>query len=88
MATHKSSEKRNRQTITKNERNTLIRSQVRTAIRAARDAMKAGDKKAVLENLRRAESVISSATKKGIFHRKNASRKISRLAKVAARVAK
>ena len=46
MAHHPSAEKRNRQRLVRTERNTSVRSAVRTAVKKARTALSEGDRKA------------------------------------------
>ena len=87
MANHKSAIKRNRQNIATRERNRNARTAVRTTVKYARQAIETGDTNKT-ELLRRAESQIASAAKKGLYHPKAAARKISRLAKLAAKTTK
>ena len=81
MANHKSAEKRNRQAQASRLRNKMNRKKMKTAIRKLDEAVIAGsedDAKAALHN---ATVVIAKTASKGTIHKKNASRKISRLAK-------
>lgn len=89
MANHKSSEKRARNSERKRERNRQYLSSVRTAVKKLRVAMEAvrngtlkdqGDVKNLLIN---AQSMLAKAAAKGVIHRKNASRRIGRLAQTA-----
>lgn len=80
MANHKSAEKRHRQSIKRRERNRLIKSSVRSALKDVRTAIKGGDKKVALDLLRKAESLVAKASAKGVFHKRNASRRIGRMA--------
>lgn len=78
MANHVSAQKRHRQSLKRNSRNRMIRSEVRSAIKAARDAATSGDanaKKLAVE----AERILAKAAAKGILHKKNVSRRVSRL---------
>ena len=61
------------------DRNKYIRSKVKTAIKKVEVAIEANDKTAATEALRAAVSEIDKATKKGIYHKNNAARKVSRL---------
>lgn len=80
MATHKSSEKRARQTIKKTSRNTSYESSVKTAVKKFRTAVAQKDKKETLVNLfTEAQSKIAKAAKRGLYHSNTAARKISRL---------
>ena len=64
---------------TKTERNKAIKSTVKTAIKKVDAAIAANDKAAATEALKAAITEIDKAASKGVFHKKNASRKISRL---------
>jgi len=79
MANHPSAEKRNRQRITRTNRNRGIRSAVRTHVKAVRAAVKAGQKADAQKALAAAISALDKAALKGVVHRKAASRSISRL---------
>ena len=61
------------------ERNKAIKSCVKTAIKKVDAAIAANDKDAAANALNAAISEINKATSKGVFHKKTASRKISRL---------
>jgi len=82
MANHKSATKRARQNNVRNERNRARRSKVRTFTKAVLNAISAGDKELATSSLRRAESEMSRAAGKGVYHKKTVSRTISRLSKV------
>lgn len=84
MATHKSAIKRDRQNKKRREQNRSSRSSVRSAVKAAK-AAKAANDSAAPELLRKAESLMAKAVRKGLYHPKTASRSISRLAKKAAK---
>jgi len=86
MANHKSAEKRHRQSLKRRDGNRTLRAAVRTAIRVARNAIEAKDNSAA-ELIVAAESAISKAATKGLYHKNNASRKISRLKLLGARSA-
>lgn len=79
MANHKSAIKRHKQSETKRGRNASVKSTVKTAIKKVREAvtMKKGDE--VKTSLKEAASLLDRAVSKGVLHRNNASRKISRL---------
>lgn len=86
MANHPSAEKRNRQRITRTERNRAAKSATRTQVKTARtviegaqdDAAKLGDAKAAAK---RAEVALDKAASKGVIHPKAAARRKSRIAK-------
>ncbi|HOO41712.1 MAG TPA: 30S ribosomal protein S20 [Syntrophales bacterium] len=79
MATHKSAEKRSRQTEKRQERNTAIKSRVRTNIKSVLSAVEGKDQAGAAQSLGKAIPEIAKAAAKGILHKRNASRKISRL---------
>jgi small subunit ribosomal protein S20 len=79
LATHKSAEKRSRQSEVKKERNAAIKSSIKTKIKAVIQAIEEKDKAASEAALTAAIPAIDKASAKGVFHKKNASRKISRL---------
>jgi len=81
LATHKSSEKRSKQSEKRQARNVAIRSRVKTAIKNVLRAVEKRDLDAASTMLGKAVPNIAKAAAKGIFHKKNASRKISRLAR-------
>ena len=76
-----SAEKRARQAEKKNARNRAMKSKVKGTIKAVETSLKAKDADASATALKEAVSAISSASLKGILHKNNASRKISRLTK-------
>lgn len=79
MATHKSAEKRMRQNEERRKRNVSIRTHVKTRIKAVLKAVEDKDLEKSSESLVKARSVIAKASSKGILHKNNAARKISRL---------
>ena len=80
MANHKSALKRNRQSLISRERNKMNRSKVKTAIKKVDAAIEVeGSAEKAQEALIAAVPVIERAAVKGAFHKKTASRKISRL---------
>ena len=81
LANIKSAKKRILVTKTRNERNKSIKSAVKTAIKKVEAAVAANDKAAAEAALLSATSVIDKAAKKGVYHKNNAARKVSRLAK-------
>ena len=80
MATHKSAEKRARQTIRKNKRNSATLAGVRTFEKKLRTALAGGDKNAATTLLNDYMSKMTKAATKGVVHKKTAARKISRIA--------
>lgn len=80
MANIKSAKKRILVTQTRTERNKAIRSKVKTSIKKVYAAIDANDKEAALVALKNATVEIDKACTKGVYHKNNASRKVSRLA--------
>ncbi|MGW8286746.1 MAG: 30S ribosomal protein S20 [Desulfobulbales bacterium] len=82
MANHKSALKRNRQSIVRRDRNRINRSKVKTAVKKVDTAIEVESSiEKAQEALKSAVPVIERAAVKGAFHKKTASRKISRLTK-------
>ena len=79
MANIKSAKKRILVDRRNAERNKAIKSKVKTAIKSVDAAIAAGDKAAASKALTTAISEINRAASKGVFHKKTASRKISRI---------
>lgn len=87
MANIKSAKKRILVTETKAARNKSIKSAVKTATKKVEAAVAAKDKEAANAALINAISTIESAASKGIYHKNNAARKVSRLTKLVNTVA-
>ncbi len=87
MANIKSAKKRILVTQTKADRNKSIRSKVRTSMKKVDAAIAAGDKAAAQASLVNAISEIDKACTKGVYHKNNASRKVSRLSKAVSAMA-
>lgn len=81
MATHKSAEKRARQTVRRTKNNSQTLSGVRTAEKRLRSALASAEAKSAQELLVEFSSKIQKAVNKGRVHYANAHRKISRLSK-------
>ncbi len=81
MANIKSAKKRILVNKTKADRNKAIRSSVKTAMKKVDAAVVANDKEAAKVALVAAISTIDKATTKGVYHKNNAARKVSRLTK-------
>ena len=81
MANIKSAKKRILVNNKKAARNKSIRSAVKTAIKKVEAAVAAGEKATAAAALVNATSVIDKAQSKGVYHKNNASRKVSRLSK-------
>lgn len=80
LANIKSAKKRINVIEKKTLRNKMIRSKVKTVIKKVEAAIAAGDKAAAQQALVVATSEINKAASKGIYHKNNAARKVSRLA--------
>jgi small subunit ribosomal protein S20 len=80
VANHKSALKRIRQNKKRQERNTALRSRIRTVVKKFRSAVANGEADAG-EKLRAAEREIRKAAAKGLIPARRASRTVSRLAK-------
>ena len=87
MANIKSAKKRILVNRTKAERNKAIKSSVKTAIKKVRVAIEANDKEAAQAALLAATATIDKAATKGVYHKNNASRKVSRLSKAVNSIA-
>ena len=81
MANIKSAKKRILVSATRAERNKAIRSKVKTSIKKVEAAVETKDKAFAEAALVVAISDINKAASKGIYHKNNSSRKISRLTK-------
>ena len=81
MANIKSAKKRVLVIRTKTLRNKMIRSSVKTAIRKVHMACEAKDAAAAKAALNAAVSTIDKAKSKGVYHKNNAARKVSRISK-------
>jgi len=81
LANIKSAKKRILVTETRAARNKSIRSAVKTSIKKVEAAVAAKDKNAAQVALLAATSEISKAASKGVYHKNNAARKVSRLTK-------
>lgn len=80
MANTKSARKATRQIARRTEINKVRRSALRGSVRKVEEAIASGDRAAAAAALKAAEPVIMRAAQRGVVHKKNASRKISRLA--------
>lgn len=79
MANHKSSEKRNRQTIKRTENNRVRTSRVKSFLRKVEEAIATGNKADANAALKAAQPELMKGVSKGVFKKETASRKISRL---------
>lgn len=79
MANTSSAKKAARQAVARTERNKGHRSAMKTEVRNVEEAIKAGNKTAALDALKKAQPVLARTAQKGLMHKKTASRKVSRL---------
>jgi small subunit ribosomal protein S20 len=79
MANTKSAKKATRKIARRTMINKARRSRMRTTLRVVEDAIAQGDKTAAQAALVAAEPSLMRAARKGIIHKKSASRKVSRL---------
>ena len=87
MANIKSAKKRILVNETRAARNKAIRSKVKTSIKKVEASISAGDMAAAQANLVNAISEIEKAASKGVYHKNNASRKVSRISKAVSSMA-
>ena len=81
MATHQSAIKRSKQNEKRRLRSISIKSNVKTEIKSVVRALETKDIEQSKAALAKAIPLITKAAAKGVFHKKTASRKISRLTK-------
>ncbi|MCD7763940.1 MAG: 30S ribosomal protein S20 [Lachnospiraceae bacterium] len=81
MANIKSAKKRILVSQKRHDKNKAIKSSVKTAMKKVEAAVAANDKAAAEAALLAATSTIDKAATKGVYHKNNAARKVSRLAK-------
>lgn len=84
MANIKSAKKRILISKANEQRNKSVKSSLKTAIKKVNEAIASGDKTTATANLVVATSELSSAAGKGIIHKNNSSRKISKMSKAVA----
>ena len=74
MANTKSAEKRARQNGVRRARNQSVRTQVKSAVKQARETFATKDAAASQQALREAMKTLSTAASKGVLHKRNAAR--------------
>ena len=82
MANHKSALKRARQNEVRRMRNKSTKTRIKNIVKDVRLAVSEKSKESALTKLDTAKSIVDKAAKKGVIHKKTASRKISRLSKI------
>jgi small subunit ribosomal protein S20 len=87
VANTRSAEKQNRQAQKHRIRNAHVMSTVRTSVRKVREAVASGDAQKSKDELAAAVRQIAKAASKGVIHKGQAARRISRLTKAATQVA-
>jgi len=80
MANIQSQKKRNRQNEKRRVRNKGVRSEIKTRVKSAQQAVAAGDEGAA-DLVRAAQKRINKAATKGVLHKNAAARRTSRLMK-------
>lgn len=86
VANHPSALKRQRQTLKRAARNQALKTRVRHLVRELRRAIDQGDASAATQTLGRTGRELDKAVTKGVLHRNNAARKVSRLARAVHRL--
>ncbi|WP_028578584.1 30S ribosomal protein S20 [Desulfomicrobium escambiense] len=86
MANHKSALKRHRQSLKARERNRMMKTRVKNAMKAVRTAIESQDQDAVTTALKAATTVLDKAASKKVVHWRTAARKISRLSLAANKI--
>jgi small subunit ribosomal protein S20 len=81
LANHKSAKKRALQNEVRRLRNRAVRTRIKSMVKTVRTAAEGADKAQAPDQLKMAQSAIDKAAKKGVYHRRAASRKIARLAR-------
>jgi small subunit ribosomal protein S20 len=81
LATHKSAIKRDGQSKIRRARNVAYKSRAKTAIKEVRLAIADNNSDRAMASLNNAISILHKIQSKGVIHKNNAGRKISRLAR-------
>lgn len=81
MANIKSAKKRIEVAQIRTDKNKAIKSGVKTAMKKVFAAIEAGNKEVAQAELANATKVIEMAASKGVYHKNNVARKVSRLSK-------
>ena len=88
MANTKSARKATRVIARRTEANKGRRAMLRNSMRKVEEAIQSGDRNAALAAFKAAEPEIMRAAQRGVVHKRNASRKVSRLAHRIAKLGK
>ena len=81
MANHKSAIKRARQNEVRRMRNKGYKTMVKKAVKEVRSAVNDNSLEAAQESLVKSVSIIQKTVSKGVIHKNNGARKVSRLAR-------
>lgn len=81
MANHKSAIKRARQSEERRIRNRARKTRMKNVIKSVQEALASNSRELALEKLKETIAVIDKTAAKGVIHKNNASRKISRLSR-------
>ena len=79
MANHKSAIKRHQQSLKARDRNRAVKTRIKNAVKAVREAVAGGDAAAAQDALKKAFAVLDKAATKKVIHWRAAARKSSRL---------
>jgi len=82
LANHKSAKKRALQNEVRRLRNRSVKTRIKGIVKNVRASAAGEDTAQGPEQLKLAQSAIDKAAKKGVYHRKTAARKISRLSRL------
>jgi len=82
LANHKSAKKRAKQSETRRQRNAVVKTKMKNAIKSLTES----SVETVGAAMTNVQSVIAKSAKKGVIHKKTAARKTSRLAKMMNRM--
>jgi len=88
MANTKSARKATRVIARRTEVNKGRRAMLRNSMRKVEEAIQSGDRNAALAAFKAAEPMIMRAAQRGVVHKRNASRKVSRLVHRIAKLGK
>lgn len=88
MANTKSARKAARVIARRTEVNKGRRALLRGSMRKVEEAIQSGDRNAALAAFKAAEPIIMRAAQRGVVHKRNASRKVSRIAHRIAKLGK
>ena len=77
----KSGIKRHRQSLKKRERNTVIKSDLKTQLKKFEEVLEGKDANSAQQVLRETETKLRKAASKGVIKKETASRKVSRISK-------